>query len=342
MNQQTPLLSARQLGVHFPLATDWPWQRTPLFRAVDGVNLDLFAGATLGVVGESGCGKSTLARALTGLQPVTAGAIEFDGHDVTAADRRQWRRLRRDIQMVFQDPLASLNPRMTVGEIVAEPLRNLHPELGRRERWRRVTAMLDRVGLSGRMLNRYPHEFSGGQCQRIGIARALVVQPRVLVCDEPVSALDVSIQAQILDLLVSLQAQLNLAILFIAHDLAVVKQICDRVLVMYVGRVVENAGSAQLFAQPGHPYTRALLSAVPCPDPEIERTRQRILLAGDLPSPMDLPSGCVFRGRCPWVQPVCAQQQPPWQPVGADGHAACHYAEAISRASEIAPGAQRN
>lgn len=327
-----PLLSARQLSVHFSLATGWPWQRKPLFKAVDGINLDLFAGVTLGVVGESGCGKSTLARALTGLQSITAGGLEFNGHDITGVGRREWRQLRRDIQMVFQDPLASLNPRMTVGETVAEPLRNLYPELGRQERWQRVTAMLDRVGLSGHMLNRYPHEFSGGQCQRIGIARALVVAPKVLICDEAVSALDVSIQAQILALLASLQAELDLAILFIAHDLAVVKRICERVMVMYVGRMVETASTAQLFAQPGHPYTRALLSAVPRPDPEYERHRQRIRLEGVLPSPMDLPTGCVFRGRCPWAQNQCAIQTPALRQVGDAGRAACHFTEAICRA----------
>lgn len=332
MNRERPLLSARQLAVHFSLATDWPWQSAPVLKAVDGVNLDLMAGRTLGVVGESGCGKSTLARALTGLQPVTAGGIEFDGRDVTRMGNDGWRRLRRDVQMVFQDPLASLNPRMTVGEIVAEPLRHLFPELGRDQRWRQVTTILDKVGLSGRMLNRYPHEFSGGQCQRIGIARALVVEPRVLVCDEPVSALDVSIQAQILDLLASLQAEFNLAILFIAHDLAVVRRICDRVMVMYLGRVMETAAAERLFARPAHPYTRALLSAVPRPDPDHERSRQRILLEGDLPSPADPPSGCVFRSRCPWVQNECAQQVPPLRRVAGEGQAACHFAEAIVQA----------
>lgn len=328
------------MKVHFPLPGDWPWRPGPVLKAVDGVNLDLDEGATLGVVGESGCGKSTLARAIAGLQPATDGAIFFDGADVTRLDERGWRRLRRDVQVVFQDPLASLNPRMTVADIVAEPLRHLFPELDKRQRRERVLAMLERVGLSARQANRYPHEFSGGQCQRIGIARALVVQPRLLICDEPVSALDVSIQAQIIDLLQDLQREFGIAILFIAHDLAVVKEISDRVLVMYLGRVMETAPAADLFARPVHPYTKALLSAVPRPDPDYERNRRRILLEGDLPSPADPPGGCVFRTRCPWVQNICSRQEPLLQSPreGDAARAACHFAaEFAGGTSEAAP-----
>ncbi len=329
-----PLLATEQLHVHFPLATSWPWQTGAALRAVNGIDLSLAAGRTLGVVGESGCGKSTLARAITGLQPVTSGRLTFEGRDVTDLNQAGWRRLRRDVQMVFQDPLASLNPRMTIGEVVAEPLRHLFPELSRAQRWDRVTTMLERVGLSGHMVNRYPHEFSGGQCQRIGIARALVVQPKLLVCDEPVSALDVSIQAQILDLLQALQNEFNIAMLFIAHDLAVVRQISDEVLVMYLGQAMEAADPDALFDHPRHPYTRALISAVPRPDPEFERTRKRILLEGDLPSPADPPSGCVFRTRCPWVQRDCAETVPERRPRSdGRGEVACHYADELARAS---------
>lgn len=324
------LLSVRQLKVHFPLPGDWPWQAVDTLKAVDGVNLDLFAGKTLGVVGESGCGKSTLARAISGLQSVTSGGIMFADQDVTRLDNAGWRKLRRDIQVVFQDPLASLNPRMTVGEIVAEPLRHLFPEINKQQRWQRVTHMLERVGLSASLVNRYPHEFSGGQCQRIGIARALVVHPKVLVCDEPVSALDVSVQAQVLELLAELQAEFNIAILFIAHDLAVVREISDQVMVMYLGRVMETAVPQALFHQPAHPYTRALLSAVPRPDPDIERKRQRISLEGDLPSPADPPSGCVFRTRCPWVRQDCAQKVPHLRAIRGRHRAACLYAEELS------------
>lgn len=325
------LLSVRQLKVHFPLPGDWPWQTAGALKAVDGVSLDLFAGTTLGVVGESGCGKSTLARAISGLQMVTSGGIMFADQDVTHLDNAGWRKLRRDIQVVFQDPLASLNPRLTVGEIVAEPLRHLFPEMDKSQRWERVTGMLERVGLSASLVNRYPHEFSGGQCQRIGIARALVVHPKVLICDEPVSALDVSVQAQVLELLAELQAEFNIAILFIAHDLAVVREISDRVMVMYLGRVMESADAQALFAHPAHPYTRALLSAVPRPDPNFERRRKRISLDGELPSPAAPPSGCVFRTRCPWVRNDCAASVPDLREVADKQRAACLYAEEVAR-----------
>lgn len=335
MNQ--PLLSVRQLKVHFPLPGNWPWQEAGALKAVNGVNLDLWPGQTLGVVGESGCGKSTLARAISGLQAVTSGGIMFADQDVTHLDSNGWRKLRREIQVVFQDPLASLNPRMTIGEIVAEPLRNLFPDMTKSQRWERVTSMLVRVGLSAGIVNRYPHEFSGGQCQRVGIARALVVEPKVLICDEPVSALDVSVQEQVLKLLAELQAELNIAILFIAHDLAVVRQISDRVMVMYLGRVMEAASSENLFAKPVHPYTKALLSAVPRPDPNFERSRKRIALDGDLPSPANPPSGCVFRTRCPWVQSDCAHKVPHLHDIWGTHRVACHYAEDFARAEAPVP-----
>lgn len=325
-----PVLRADQIRVHFPLKAGWPWQERGVLRAVDGVSLDLYAGRTLGLVGESGCGKSTLARALTGMAPITAGELWLDGRDITAGSRAVWRRLRRDVQMIFQDPLASLDPRMTVGQIVAEPLRYLRRDLSPGQRRERVQTMLERVGLSRNQVNRYPHEFSGGQCQRIGIARALVVEPRVLICDEPVSALDVSIQARIVALLRELQQELDIAILFIAHDLAVVRQISDQVQVMYLGRLMEQASAASLFSRPMHPYTRALLSAVPRPDPHSERRRRRIRLPGDLPSPADPPSGCVFRTRCPWARPDCASRVPVLRMLGGATSVACHYAEAIA------------
>lgn len=327
MPSQT-VLTANDIKVHFPLRADWPWQQAPVLRAVDGASLELAAGHTLGLVGESGCGKSTLARALTGLAPLTAGRLHLGERDITRGSTRDWRALRREVQMIFQDPLASLDPRMTVGQIVAEPLQHLHRGLSRAERRRRVADMLDRVGLTRAHRNRYPHEFSGGQCQRIGIARALVVEPRVLICDEPVSALDVSIQARIVELLMALQHETDVAMLFIAHDLAVVRQISHDVRVMYLGRLMEQAPSSQLFDAPRHPYTRALLSAVPRPALAAERARQRIRLPGDLPSPANPPSGCVFRTRCPWAQADCARQVPEPRPLDG-GLVACHHAESI-------------
>jgi oligopeptide transport system ATP-binding protein len=324
-----PLLLVRKLNVHYTLAPSLPWHKPIKIRAVEGVHFDLDAGETLGVVGESGCGKSTLARALVGLQPVASGAVQLSGRDLTRLDDAGRRALRRDIQLVFQDPLASLNPRMTIGEILAEPLRNLCPELDADARWQRITGMLKRVGLDPvQHLRRFPHEFSGGQAQRIGIARALVLQPKVLVGDEAVSALDVSIRKQIIELLMGLQRELGLAIVFIAHDLAVVRQISDRVMVMYLGRVMEHAPVDDLFDRPRHPYTRALISAVPIPDPDRERQRQRIIVSGDVPSAADPPSGCVFRTRCHYVQDRCAREVPSLRRLrGGTTGAACHYAE---------------
>ena len=323
------VLTADAVSVDYPITPDWPWQRAGRLRAVHKASLSLTAGETLGLVGESGCGKSSLARALTGLAPVTGGQVRLDGHTMRFDRRAATRALRRDVQMIFQDPLASLDPRMTIAQIVAEPLAILRPEIDKAERRRRVIAMLERVGLTQAQMGRYPHEFSGGQCQRVGIARALVVEPRVLICDEPVSALDVSIQARILDLLAELQREMDIAILFIAHDLAVVRQISDRVRVMYLGAPMEEAPAKALFDAPKHPYTKALLSAVPRPDLAAERARRRIRLHGELPSAADPPSGCVFRTRCPWAQADCGARVPDWRALGGS-RVACHHAEAIA------------
>ena len=307
-----PLLSVEDLRVTFELrgAGDMPWTPPRRLHAVSGVNFELLAGETLGIVGESGCGKSTLARALIQMVPATGRAIWADGTDLLALSRAQMLKYRADIQMVFQDPLASLNPRMTVGQIIAEPLRTHQKGLADAEVKARVKEMMDRVGLLPNQINRYPHEFSGGQCQRIGIARALIVRPKLLICDEPVSALDVSIQAQVINLLAELQRDLGLAMIFIAHDLSVVKHISDRVMVLYLGRTMEIAGARDLYADPQHPYTQALLSAVPIPDPAAERAKRIIPLEGDLPSPLNPPSGCVFRTRCPRAEALCAREVP--------------------------------
>ena len=323
------LLSVDGLKVHFPIRTGgWLGGKRPL-RAVDGVNLDLRPGETLGIVGESGCGKSTLARAILRLVPTTAGNVCLLGQSMGDLDKQALRKMRRDAQVIFQDPLASLNPRMTVGNIVSEPLWTHFPELGANKVKARVADVLRRVGLTGRELNRYPHEFSGGQCQRIGIARALVLKPRVIICDEPVSALDVSIQAQIINLLMDLQAEFGLALIFIAHDLAVVRHISHRIMVMYLGRIMEVASRRALYETPQHPYTRALISAVPIPDPDKERDRDRELLPGDLPSPIDPPSGCRFRTRCRFAQERCRTEAPMLRPLKAS-LVACHRAgEAI-------------
>ncbi|AEY01456.1 oligopeptide ABC transporter ATP-binding protein OppF [Oceanimonas sp. GK1] len=307
-----PLLRVRDLRVHFSVRASkgWPWQAPLLLKAVDGVSFTLARGETLGVVGESGCGKSTLARAIIGLVPATSGDVSWQGRTLTGGTASEWRTVRRHMQMIFQDPLASLNPRMTVGDIIAEPLRTFQPGLGKTEVRRRVESMMARVGLSPALINRYPHAFSGGQCQRIGIARALILQPSLIICDEPVSALDVSIQAQVINLLKDLQRELGLALVFIAHDLSVVRHIADRVLVMYLGHGVELADQQALYTQPRHPYTQALLSAVPIPDPDTERDRVPRLLQGEPPSPLDPPSGCVFRTRCPLADEGCAQAMP--------------------------------
>jgi len=336
-----PLLSVRDLKVHFPVRKGGLWGKAALLKAVDGVDLTLAPGETLGIVGESGCGKSTLARAILKLVPVSGGTVWLGGRDVTAVAQKAFRPYKRDLQIVFQDPLASLNPRMTVGDIVAEPLRVHRPDLDRATVRAEVADVLRRVGLSGRELNRYPHEFSGGQCQRIGIARALVLRPKLVICDEPVSALDVSIRAQIVNLLMDLRREFGLSLIFIAHDLAVVRHISHRVMVMYLGGVMELAPRDALYERPAHPYTRALISAVPLPDPQAERTRMRELLRGDLPSPVDPPSGCRFRTRCRYAIERCRVETPPLRPFG-DGFVACHRAETVVEdPPPLGPGASR-
>ena len=324
-----PLLSVRDLSVSFSVRPKGarPWSRARTLRAVDGVSFDLASGETLGIVGESGSGKSTLARALIGTVPSTGGEAIWRGEDLLAIGPKARHRHRRDIQMIFQDPLAALDPRMSAGEIIAESLVTHEPRLSRVEAGDRVAAMLERVGLRPEHAKRFPHEFSGGQCQRISIARALIVQPRLVVCDEPVSALDVSVQAQIINLLADLKRDFGLALIFIAHDLSVVKHISDRIMVFYLGRVMEYATARELIHSPRHPYTRALISAAPIPDPPVERRRRAVDLQGELPSPLDPPSGCVFRTRCPIARPPCAGERPALRDFGNGHLAACPYGE---------------
>jgi len=319
------VMSADDLRVNFRIPPDGLFAPPKILRAVDGVSVEVGARETLGIVGESGCGKSTLARAILRLIKSTTGRVVLLGRDLSDLDRKTLREARRDMQLILQDPLASLNPRMTVRDIVTEPLETYYPELSRAVRTERAAAILERVGLDATMLNRYPHEFSGGQCQRIGIARALVLEPRLIVCDEPVSALDVTIQAQIVDLLMELQAELGLSLVFIAHDLSVVRQISHRIVVMYLGRVVEVADRDDLYERPRHPYTRALIDSVPVPDPRTERRRHGVVLEGDVPSPLELPSGCAFRTRCPHAVSRCETEAPQLGRVGASD-VACHRA----------------
>ena len=335
-----PLLSARGLEVHFPIRRGLILDRTiGHVRAVDGVDLDLPRGGTYGLVGESGCGKSTLGRALLRLVEPTAGTVTMDGVDVLALKGEALRTQRRRMQMVFQDPLSSLDPRQSIESILSEPLQTHRVVSGSAARATRVRELLDTVGLPASAAGRYPHEFSGGQRQRIGIARAVALEPALIIADEPVSALDVSIQAQIVNLLEELQERLGLTYLVIAHDLAVVRHISDVIGVMYLGVVVEQTASRRLYTEPLHPYTRALMSAVPIPDPDLEDSRQRILLSGDLPSPANPPSGCRFRTRCPWVQETrCADEVPPLREVRPDHVVACHWAEQID-SGEIRPRA---
>ena len=320
------LLQVEDLAVEFRKPAALPWQKAKVLRAVDGVNLTLDAGETLGVVGESGCGKSTLARAILGLVPTARGSVKFQGRELLGLSTRQMRPIREDLQVIFQDPLASLNPRMPIGEVIAEPLKT-HRPMKASERDAEVRKVMDQVGLSARMINRYPHEFSGGQCQRIGIARALILRPKLLICDEPVSALDVSIQAQIVNLLEDLQKEFGLALMFIAHDLSVVRHISDKVLVMYLGREAELASSENLYTAPAHPYTQALIRSVPIPDPTLQTSHEP--LGGDLPSPLNPPSGCAFRTRCDFAKQRCAEERPALRAV--EQHlVACHFAEKIT------------
>ncbi|MFM8665434.1 MAG: ABC transporter ATP-binding protein [Betaproteobacteria bacterium] len=318
-----PLLQVRDLVKRFPVRSGLLRRTTGQVHAVDGVSFELLEGQTLGVVGESGCGKSTMGRCILRLIEPTSGQVVFDGQDVTAANRRSLRALARQMQIIFQDPFASLNPRMTVGAIIGEGLLIHGLARNRTEVADRVAELLTMVGLSKDQMRRYPHEFSGGQRQRIGIARALAVQPRLIVCDEAVSALDVSIQAQVINLLQDLQEQLGLTYVFIAHDLSVVEHASNRVAVMYLGRIVEMADARDLYAQPRHPYTESLLSAVPVPDPTVQR--RRIVLQGDVPSPISPPSGCHFHTRCPIAQKgLCYRERPQLKDVGAGHTVACH------------------
>jgi oligopeptide transport system ATP-binding protein len=319
------LLRVEDLAVHFQVAVGGLLRRRYLpLKALDRVSFELRAGETLGIVGESGCGKSTLGRAVLRLIEPSAGRVVWLGQDLGALDAEALRRRRRVMQIVFQDPLASLDPRMTVGDIIAEPLLAHEPQLARAEIRARVADMLAMTGLSPQMINRYPHEFSGGQCQRIGIARAMILRPRLIVCDEPVSALDVSIQAQIVNLLMRLQREFGLALLFISHDLAVVRHISHRILVLYLGKMMELADRDALYAAPRHPYTKALIAAVPIPDPRLERTKQRLVLTGELPSPLAPPSGCVFRTRCPLAIDLCARATPRIEQIAPGHEVACH------------------
>lgn len=319
--EQNYILEVRNLKKYFPVRTDFFGRPKAYLKAVDDVSFCLRKGETLGLVGESGCGKSTTGRTIIHLYKPTAGVVLFNGQiiDSPAAEKQ----LRRDMQMIFQDPYASLNPRMTVGDLIGEPL-DIHSLGATGERAERIASLLQMVGLNAEHANRFPHEFSGGQRQRIGIARALAVDPSFIICDEPISALDVSIQAQVVNLLERLQEELGLTYLFIAHDLAMVKHISNRVAVMYLGKIVEMANSSELYSKPQHPYTKALLSAIPIPDPVVEVNRQRIHLTGDVPNPVNPPSGCRFRTRCRFAMPICAEQEPALLDAGAGHMTACH------------------
>ncbi len=322
-----PLLHVENLCKEFPVASGLFGRNKKFVHAVEGVSFDIYPGETFGLVGESGCGKSTTGRCIMRLYNPTSGKVVFDGKDVSKMNHAELKRMRRDMQFIFQDPYASLNPRMTIGEIVSEPL-VIHGEMpNKSERMKFVAELLDQVGLNPEHINRYPHEFSGGQRQRVGIARAFALRPKLIICDEPVSALDVSIQAQVLNLLADLQKEYGTAYLFIAHDLSVVQHISDRVAVMYLGHMMETSDWKSLYAEPCHPYTQSLLSAVPVPDPDVQHNRKRIILAGDPPSPIDPPSGCPFHTRCPIAKDICSQQMPDLRDLG-DGHfCACHFAE---------------
>ncbi|HET9590733.1 MAG TPA: dipeptide ABC transporter ATP-binding protein [Anaerolineales bacterium] len=325
-NNREALLEVEDLVMHFPIYRGVIQRQVGAVRAVDGVSFDVRRGETLGLVGESGCGKSTAGRTILQLYRPTAGAVHFEGVDLVHLKGEELRKMRRKMQMIFQDPYASLNPRMTVADIVAEPLL-VHEVATGKEMKDRVDHLLELVNLNPSFASRYPHEFSGGQRQRIGVARALALQPSFIICDEPISALDVSIQAQVVNLLEELQEQFNLTYLFIAHDLSMVRHISDRVAVMYLGIFAELADRDELYAKPLHPYTQALLSAVPIPDPIAEAKRERIILKGDVPSPANPPSGCRFRTRCPFAEEVCSQSRPEFREIRPGHFVACFFAE---------------
>jgi oligopeptide transport system ATP-binding protein len=324
-----PLIEVRELVKHFPITEGFLVRRqVAAVQAVDGISFDVRRGETFGIVGESGCGKSTTARLLLRLMEPTSGSIRFDGREIAGLSAKEVKPLRREMQMIFQDPFASLNPRKRVGQIIGDPI-ELHGLARGAELKRRVQDLLDRVGLNAEHYNRFPHEFSGGQRQRIGIARALALRPKLIVADEPVSALDVSVQAQIINLLEDVQDEFGLSYLFVAHDLGVVRHVSDRIAVMYLGKIVEDSGADELYDKPIHPYTNALLSAVPIPDPKRNSARERLVLEGDVPSPIDPPSGCRFHTRCPWATEICTSDEPALLDHRPQHFAACHHPQNV-------------